>query len=93
MSLSVVSVKSAFLHEGYIAAIENCGAPIAVKHTLFPMHVVSLLLGISFNTIFAMHVTSLLLGASFNTKLWLQNFILEHYSYYTIKCLKRVTVD
>ena len=44
MSLSLVSGKSAFLHDGYIAAIENCCEPIAVKRTLFPTHVASLLL-------------------------------------------------
>ena len=53
MSLSLVSGKSAFLHDGYIATIENCCASIAVKCTLFPTHVVSLLLSASFNTIFA----------------------------------------
>ena len=52
MSLSLVSGKSAFLHDGYIATIENCCAPTAVKHTLFPTLVASLLLGASFNTIF-----------------------------------------
>ena len=52
-SLSLVSGKSAFLHDGYIAAIENCCVPIAVKRVLFPMHVASLLLGVLFNTIFA----------------------------------------
>ena len=69
MSLSLVSSKLAFLHDGYIAAIENCGVPIAVKRTLFSMRVVSLLLGTLFNTIFASRVTSLLLGALFDTKL------------------------
>ena len=70
MALSLVSGKSAFLHDGYIAAIENCCVPIADKCTLlFPRHVVSLQLDASFNMIFAMHVTSLLLGTSFNTKL------------------------
>ena len=69
MLLSLVSVKSAFLHDGYIAAIENCCAPTAVKRTLFPKRVVSLLLGASFNTIFATRFMSLLLGALFNTKL------------------------
>ena len=68
MSLSLVSGKSAFLHDGYVAAIENCCAYTAVKHT-FPTHIALLLLGALFNTIFAMHLTSLLLGASFNTKL------------------------
>ena len=69
MSLFLVSGKLAFLHDGYIAVIENCCAPIAVKCTLFPMRIASLLLGTSFNMIFAMHVTSLLLGALFNIKL------------------------
>ena len=69
ISLSLVSGKSAFLHDGYIGATENCCAPIAIKRTLFPMRVASLLLGASFNTIFAMRVMSLLLGAPFNTKL------------------------
>ena len=69
MSLSLVSGKSAFLHDGYIAAIENCCAPIAVKHILFSMCVVSLLLGDSFNTVFATYVTSLLLVTLFDAKL------------------------
>ena len=69
MSLSLVSGKSAFPHDGYIAAIENCCTSIAVKRAFFSMCVASLLLGASFNTIFAMCITSLLLGASFNTKL------------------------
>ena len=68
MLLSFISGKSAFLHDGYIGAIENCCAHIAVKRTLFPMHVASLLLGTSFN-IFTTRLTSLLLGASSNTKL------------------------
>ena len=93
MSLPLVSGKSAFLHDGYIVAIENCCAPTAVKRTLMPTHVASLPLDASLNTLFAMRLMSLLLGASFNTKLQLQNFILEHYSYYTIKCLKRDTMD
>ena len=52
MSLSLVSGKSAFLHDGYIyiATIENCCVLIAVKHTLFPTRVASLLLGALFNT-------------------------------------------
>ena len=69
MSLSLVYGKLAFLHDDYIAAIENCWMLMVVKHTLFAMHVVSLLLGASFNTIFATHVVSLLLGTLFNTKL------------------------
>ena len=56
MSLSLVSGKSAFQHDGYIAVIENCYAPIAVKRTLFPTCVASLLLGASFNTIFATNI-------------------------------------
>ena len=32
MPLSLVSGKLAFLYDGYIAAIKNCCAPIAVKH-------------------------------------------------------------
>ena len=36
MLLSLVSGKSAFLHDGYIVAIENCCAPTAVKRTLMP---------------------------------------------------------
>ena len=55
MSLSLVSGKLAFLHDGYIAVIENCCAPMVVKHTLFAMCVASLLLGTPFNTIFATH--------------------------------------
>ena len=62
MSLSLVSGKSAFLYDGYIAAIENCCAPMVVKRTLFATHIASLLLGVLFNMIFAMRVTSLLLG-------------------------------
>ena len=61
MSLSLICGKLAFLHDGYIAAIENCCAPIAVKCTLFPTRVASLLLGTLFNTIFAMHVMSYLI--------------------------------
>ena len=69
MSLSLFSGKLAFLHDGYIAAIENCCVPNAVKCTLFPTHVLSLLLGALFNVILAMCLTLLLLGTSFNTKL------------------------
>ena len=69
VSLSLVSGKSAFLRDGYVTAIKNYCAPTAVKRTLFPMHVASLLLGASFNTIFATRLTSLLLGTSFNTQL------------------------
>ena len=69
MSLSLVSGKSAFLHDGYTAAIKNCCAPTAVKCTLFPAGIVSLQLGASFNMIFATRLMSLLLGASFNTQL------------------------
>ena len=64
-----VSGESAFLHDGYIAAVENCCASDGVKRTLFPMHVALLLLGALFNMIFATCITSLLLGVSFNTKL------------------------
>ena len=53
MSSYLASGKSAFLHDGYIAAIENCCAPTAVMHTLFPKRVEALLLGASYNTIFA----------------------------------------
>ena len=60
MSLSLVSGKLAFLHDGYIAAIENCCAPIAVKHTLFSMRVASLLLGDSFNTVFAIYIRNII---------------------------------
>ena len=69
VSLSLVSGKLAFLHDGYIVANKNCYAPAAVKHTLFPMRVASLQLGALFNTIFSTHLTSLLLGTSFNTQL------------------------
>ena len=69
MSLSLVSGKSAFVYDGYIVVIESCFVPMVVKHTLFTAHVVSLLLGTSFNTIFATCIMSLLLGTSFNTKL------------------------
>ena len=53
MSLSFISNKSAFLHDGYIAAIENCCAPTVIKRILFPMHIASLLLGALFNMTFA----------------------------------------
>ena len=66
MSFSLVSGKSTLLHDGYIAAIENCCAPKIDKCTVFTTHVASLLLDTSFNTIFTMH-----------TKLYLQNFIIE----------------
>ena len=46
-------ISQLFLHDDYIAAIENCWTPMVVKHTLFAIHVASLLLGASFNTIFA----------------------------------------
>ena len=36
MSLSLISGKSAYLHDGYIVTIENCCAPTAVKCTLMP---------------------------------------------------------
>ena len=68
VSSSLISSKSAFLHDGYRAAIENCCAPMVVKRTLFTTCIVSLLLGASFNTILAMHIT-FSLGPSFNTKL------------------------
>ena len=61
VSLSLISGKSAFLHDGYIVAIENCRAPTAVKRTLMPTRVASLLLGTSFNTLFATRLMSLLL--------------------------------
>ena len=93
MSLSLVYDKSAFLHDDYTAAIEICCALIADKRTLFLMRVASLLLSASFSMTFVTCIISLLLGALFNTKLLLQNFILEHYSYCIIKCLKRVTVE
>ena len=69
VSLSLVYGKSGFLHDDYIATIENWFVPIAVKWTLFPRRIASLLLGASFNTIFAMCIMSLLLGALFNKKL------------------------
>ena len=69
MSLSLVSGKLAFLHDGYIATIENCCAPMERKCILFTTYVASLLLGASFNMILVTHVLSLLLGALFNTKL------------------------
>ena len=80
VSLCLISGRLAFLHDGYIATIENCCVPMVVKRTLFTMRIVSLLLGTSFNMIFATHIMSLLLGTSFNTKLYLHNFVLEHYS-------------
>ena len=61
VSLSLISGKSAFLHDGYIAATENCCVAMVVKCTLFAMRIVSLLLGASLNTIFATCITSLLL--------------------------------
>ena len=65
MSLSLVSGKSAFLHDDYIATIKNCCEPTAVKSTLFPVRIASLQLaiGASFNMIFATCLMSLLLGA------------------------------
>ena len=62
-------VSQLFCMMAYIAVIENCCAVIEVKRTLFPTHVMSLLLGASFNITFATHATSLLLGDQFNTKL------------------------
>ena len=56
MALSLISGKSAFLHDGYTAAIENCCVPMVVKYILFTTHVVLLLLGALFNTIFAICV-------------------------------------
>ena len=50
MSLSLVSGKLAFLHDGYIAAIENCCSPMVVKHTSFATPIVSLLLGVPRST-------------------------------------------
>ena len=44
---------SAFLHDGYIVAIENFYVPTAVKRTLMPTRLASLLLGALFNTLFA----------------------------------------
>ena len=68
VSLSLVSGKSAFLHDGYIATIENCCAPMVVKHILFIMSIASLLLGTLYNMIIATRVMSSLLGISFNTQ-------------------------
>ena len=59
MSLSLISDKSAFLHDGYIAAIENCCTPMVVRCTLFATRIASLLLGALFNMILATHVMSL----------------------------------
>ena len=66
MSLSLISGKLAFLHDGYIAVLENYCMCMVVKYRLFAMCIASLLLGISFNMILAMRITS---GVSFNTKL------------------------
>ena len=60
VSLSLVSDKSAFLHDGYIVTIENCYAPMVVKCILFATHIVSVLLGTSFKMIFDTHVMSVL---------------------------------
>ena len=49
MALSLVSDKSAFLHDDYVAAIENCCVPTAVKHTLFTTCLAPLLLVASIN--------------------------------------------
>ena len=65
MSLPLVSGYLAFLHDGYLGAIENYCAPMVVKCTLFAMCIALLLLGTSFNMIFAKKVKPLLLGASF----------------------------
>ena len=65
VSLPLVAGYSAFLHDGYLVAIENYCAPMVVQCTLFAMCIASLLLGTLFNTIFAKKVKSLLLGASF----------------------------
>ena len=54
MSLSLASGKSAFQHDGYIAVIENCCAPMLVKRTLFATLIASLQLGTLFNMKFAM---------------------------------------
>ena len=80
MSLSLVSGKLDFLHNGYVAAMENYHAPMVVKCTLFTTCVASQLLGTLVNMIFAMRIMSLLLGTYFNMKLYLKNFILKHYS-------------
>ena len=69
MSLSLISGKLAFLHDAYIAAIENCYAPIAFKSAFFPTCVASLLLGALFTMIFALRVMLLLFGTLFNMKL------------------------
>ena len=68
MSLSLVSGKLAFLHDGYIAAIENCCVPMIVKCTLFAMCAASFILGPLFNMVFATRVI-FLLGALFIMKL------------------------
>ena len=41
VSLSLVSGMSAFLHDGYIAAIENCCVPMVVKCTLYVHSVIA----------------------------------------------------
>ena len=88
MSLSLISGKSAFLHDGYIVAIENCCVPTAVKRTLIPTRVASLLLGASLNTLFATRLMSLLLGASFNTKLLLLLLLLAAVTYNQVQPLR-----
>ena len=60
MSLSLISDKLAFLHDRYIAAIENCCASMVVKCTFFATHIASLPLGASFNTIFAISIMSVI---------------------------------
>ena len=72
MSLSLVSSKSNFLHDGFIVAIENILLCIhgSLVHIIRYTHsIIAVTVGVSFNTILATCVTLLLLGATFNIKL------------------------
>ena len=94
MSLSLISGKLGFLCDGYIASIEHCCVSMIVKCTFFAMCIASLLLDASSKMIFAMYVTSLLLKRHSTQSCTIAtNFMLEYYSYYTIKMPKHVTVE
>ena len=61
MSLSLISGKSAFLHDGYLAAIKNCCVPMVVKRILYSVIAVERL--VQYDMCYAGML--LLLGTSF----------------------------
>ena len=56
MSLSLVPGKLAFLHDGYIAAIEHCCAFMVVKHTFFTTHIITVRRLIQYDICYACYI-------------------------------------